>query len=221
VFSVLDPTDTLTQPPRPLANGVFDAITHCINQFLTGEENPLMAASRMATIKELVGIGSAVVKAGSPLELRARLVVAASFALNVIFGLGKDPRRGRHAIGRQLMVKDNSDHGASLAIVGAPFPRSSLQIRKRLLAKAERVFGVENGSEEEKANAFMEKLAAVIPSIGQPLKASDWPGAIVGAGDVAKVTKSVLDSMGRGRFGSKKIGHSGSCQVDLEPGDRQ
>jgi hypothetical protein len=71
VFSLLDPTDALPLPPRPLANGVFDAITHCIDQFLTGEENPLMAASWMATIKELVEIGPAVVKAEPPLELMA------------------------------------------------------------------------------------------------------------------------------------------------------
>jgi hypothetical protein len=67
------------------------------------------------------------------------------------------------------------------------------------------VFGVENGSEEEKANAFIEKLAASIPSIGPPLKGSDWPGAIVGAGDVAKVTKLVLDSIGGRPFGWKKL----------------
>jgi alcohol dehydrogenase YqhD (iron-dependent ADH family) len=205
-FSLLDPAYTRTLPPRQLANGVFDALTHCIDQFLTGEECPLMDAYCLATVRELVDIGPAVVRPDSPLELRARLVVAASFALNLLFGLGKDPCWGIHMIGHQLTVKYDIDHGASLAIVAPPFLKSQLHVRRTLLARAaETVFGVAAGSEEEKANAFIAKLREFIALIGQPLRVSDWKGAVIAPDDVDDVTKLVIDSA-RGRpFGWRQL----------------
>jgi alcohol dehydrogenase YqhD (iron-dependent ADH family) len=202
VFSLLDPTYTLTLPPRQLANGVYDAITHCIDQFLTGQENPLMDSYWLSTIKELVDIGPAVVKDGSPIELRERLIVAASFALNFVFTLGKEGCWAIHMIGHQLTAKYDIDHGASLAIVGPPLLLNQLQTRKKLLARsAEFIFGVTTGTEEEKARAFIQKLKEFIVTIGQPLKVSDWKGAKIGPGDVAEVTKWVMDSMGGKPFG--------------------
>jgi NADP-dependent alcohol dehydrogenase len=34
-FSVLDPSKTLTLPPRQIGNGVVDAFTHIMEQYLT------------------------------------------------------------------------------------------------------------------------------------------------------------------------------------------
>jgi alcohol dehydrogenase YqhD (iron-dependent ADH family) len=206
VFSLLDPAYTATLPPRQLANGVYDAITHCIDQYLTGQENPLMDLYWMSTVKELVTIGPDVVKEGSSLELRERLIVAASFALNFIFTLGKEGCWAIHGIGHMLTAKYDIDHGASLAIVGPPLLASQLEARKSLLAKsAEFVFGVTTGTQEEKAQAFIAKLTEFITSIGQPHKVSDWPGAKISPGDVDEVTKWVWDSVGQKPFGWKGL----------------
>jgi alcohol dehydrogenase YqhD (iron-dependent ADH family) len=102
VFSLLDPAYTLTLPPRQVINGVFDGITHVLDQFLTGQENPLMDSYWLATLKEFVDIGPEVVKEGSSVELRGRLVVACSFALNFVFTLGKESCWAIHMIGHQL-----------------------------------------------------------------------------------------------------------------------
>jgi NADP-dependent alcohol dehydrogenase len=87
VFSLLDPTDALTPPPRPLANGDFDAIITLYRPIPHRRGKPADGRLLDGDDQELVDIGPAVVKARSPLELRARLVVAAGFALNLIFGL--------------------------------------------------------------------------------------------------------------------------------------
>jgi alcohol dehydrogenase YqhD (iron-dependent ADH family) len=202
VFSLLDPTYTLTLPPRQLSNGVFDAIIHCIDQFLTGQEVPLMDLYWMSTIKELVTIGPEVVKEGSPIELRERLMVAASFALNVVFTLGKEECWAIHEIGHQLTAKYGIDHGATLAIVGPPLLLRLIEPRKSLMAKsAEFVFGVRTGTEDEKARAFVEKLKEFIVRIGQPLKVSDWKGATIRPGDVEEVTRWVMNAEGNAPFG--------------------
>jgi alcohol dehydrogenase YqhD (iron-dependent ADH family) len=206
VFSLLDPTYTLTLPPRQVANGVFDGVTHVIDQFLTGEENPLMDAYWLATLKEFVDIGPEVVKAGSSIELRGRLVVACSFALNFVFTLGKEGCWAIHMIGHQLTALYGIDHGATLSIVAPTLLENQFEVRKALLAKsAEFVFGVTTGTVDEKARAFITKLSEFIKAINSPAVVSDVPGVVINPGDVDLLTDLVLQSVGGQPFGWKGL----------------
>ena len=153
-------------------------------------------------MKELVTIGPDVVKEGSSIELHERLIMAASFALNYIFSLGKTGCAAVHGIGHMLTAKYGIDHGATLSICTGPFLETQFEARKELLAEsAEYVFGVTKGTKEEKARAFITELNKFIDSIGQPRKVSEWPGAEIGANDVEEVTKLVMDSQGGKPFG--------------------
>jgi alcohol dehydrogenase YqhD (iron-dependent ADH family) len=202
VFSLLDPNYTMTLPVRQLRNGVYDAITHCIDLFLTGQEVPMMDGYWITTFKELVDIGPEVVKPGSSLELHERLMVACSFALNLIFTLGKEACGAIHAIGHMLTVKYNIDHGASLSIVGPTLLETQLEKRKNLLAKsAEGVFEIRDGTTDEKARAFIQKLREFIVAIGLPTKVSDWEGVVVQPGDVEEVVDLTWTSVGKVPFG--------------------
>jgi alcohol dehydrogenase YqhD (iron-dependent ADH family) len=202
VFSILDPTYTKTLPPRQITNGVFDGVTHIIDQFLTGQENPLMDAYWIATFKEFVDIGADVVKPDLSIELRGRLVIACSFALNFVFTLGKEPCWAIHLIGHQLTALYGIDHGASLSIVAPTLLETQFKHRKNLLAKcAEKVFGVTSGTVEKKARAFIAKLREFITAINSPVKVSDVPGVIIHPGDVDKLTNLVIKSVGGGPFG--------------------
>jgi alcohol dehydrogenase YqhD (iron-dependent ADH family) len=202
VFSLLDPTYTLTLPPRQVSNGVFDGITHVIDQFLTGQENPLMDAYWLATLKEFVDIGPEVVKEGSSIELRGRLVVACSFALNFVFTLGKEGCWAIHLIGHQLTALYGIDHGTTLSIVAPTLLENQLEARKSLLAKCgEFVFGVTTGTVEEKARAFIAKLREFIKAIKIASVVSEVPGVTINPGDVELLTNAVLESVGGGPFG--------------------
>ncbi|KAH0786186.1 alcohol dehydrogenase, iron-containing family protein [Histomonas meleagridis] len=204
VFSLLEPKYTMTLPPRQLRNGVYDAICHCIDQFLTPQELPMMDNFWMSVLKELVDIGPDVVKEGSSLELHERLIIAATFALNLIFTLGKETCWGIHMIGHQLTAKYGIDHGATLAIVTPFFLESQFESRKPLLAKAaEFVFGCK-GTEEEKARGFISEIRKFIVKIGQPTKVSEWPNTKVEEGDLDTVTKMVMDSVGGKPYGFRK-----------------
>jgi alcohol dehydrogenase YqhD (iron-dependent ADH family) len=149
-------------------------------------------------LKELVTIGPDVIKEGSSLELHERLIMAASFALNLIFSLGGDFCGGIHQIGHQLTAKYGIDHGATLSIVSGAFFESQFESRKEnLAAAAEFVFGVTGGSVDDRARAFITELNKFIVLIGQPLKVSDWPGVTIRDGDVEAITKAVIGAAGR------------------------
>jgi alcohol dehydrogenase YqhD (iron-dependent ADH family) len=196
----------MTLPQRQIANGVFDGITHCIDQFMTGEENPLMDRYWLTTMKEFITIGPEVVKPDSSIELRGRLAVACSFALNFLFTLGKAGCWAIHMIGHQITARWGIDHGSSLSIVAPTLLETQLQVRKVLLARsAEFVFGVKTGTVEEKAKAFITKLREFIRVIGTPEKVGDVRGCVVEAGDVEKVTKMVMESVGNQPYGWKGL----------------
>ncbi|KAH0785261.1 alcohol dehydrogenase, iron-containing family protein [Histomonas meleagridis] len=200
-FSLLDPQYTMTLPPRQLRNGVYDAVCHIIDQLITPVENPLMDHFLMSVLKELVDIGPEVVKEGSSIELHERLIIAASFALNYVLVLGKETCWGIHMIGHQLTAEYGIDHGATLAIVTPFLLENQFEPRKTLLAKTgEFVFGC-TGTEEEKARGFIAEMRKFIKAIGQATKVSDWEGAKIKDGDLDKVTKMVMESMGNKPFG--------------------
>jgi alcohol dehydrogenase YqhD (iron-dependent ADH family) len=135
----------------------------------------------LTTLRELV-------EPNPDIELRGRLIVAAAFALNEVFALGKETCWGIHIIGHQLTVKYEIDHGATLSIIAPPFLENQFEPRNTILARsAEAVFDVYDGTPDEKARTFIAKLREFIVRIGLALKVSDWEGA--------KVTRLVITSM--------------------------
>lgn len=81
----------MTLPVKQLQNGIFDAFTHCVDQFLIPVEYPMFDHFWMSVMKELVDIAPDLIKdPNSSMELHEHLIVACSFALNYIFTLPKD-----------------------------------------------------------------------------------------------------------------------------------
>lgn len=192
-FSLIDPQYTMTLPIRQLRNGVFDAFTHCVDQFCYPPLCPMFDNFWMAIMKELVEIGPQVIKENSSLELHERLCVACSFALNNIFILEKQPQWEIHQIGHQLTAYYEIDHGSSLAMIMPHFLESQIDVRKEIFAKcAEFVFGVNNGTLEEKAHAFIRNIRQFIHQLGMAETVSKWEGAKIMPGDVEKVTREVF-----------------------------
>ena len=202
LFSLLDPRYTMTLPLRQIRNGLYDAMCHCIDQVITPASVPMMDNFFFSVMRELVDIGEKLIKPDASIELHARLIQAASFALNFIFTLGKDTCWGIHTIGHQLTAMYEIDHGATLAIVTPHFLKTFVKEREFTMARAaERVFKIHEGSDAEKAKKFIEKISEWIIKIGQPTKVSEWKGAEIKPGDVEKVTKMVMESTGNAPFG--------------------
>lgn len=201
-FSLLDVRYTMTLPVKQIRNGVFDAITHCMDEYLTPQENPLQDLLIMSVFKELVRIGPEVIKENSSKELHERLIMAASFALNDIMTLGVECDWSIHMIGQQLTALYGIDHGATLSICSIPFLESQFDNRKEKYAiSAEYVFGIKEGSIEDKARSFLRELRQFIENIGMPTKVSEVEGVNIEEGDINKCTDMVWSSAGNSSFG--------------------
>ena len=174
-FSLLDPRYTMTLPVRQLRNGVYDALIHCIDRYVTPQIVPMFDNFWMSVVKELIEIGPDVVKEGSSIELHERLIVAALFAINDIFSLEKENDRGIHIIGHMLTAKYGIDHAATLSIIVKPFLENQMHKKIYELARtAEFVYGKHDGTDEEKAQYFVDKFIQFTRDLGMPMKVSDW-----------------------------------------------
>ncbi|TAL56789.1 iron-containing alcohol dehydrogenase [Pandoraea sp.] len=175
-FSILDPRKTFTLPPRQIANGVVDAFTHIIEQYLTYPAGGL-AQDRFAEglLQTLIEIGPRALAEPHDYEVRANLMWVATLALNGLIGAGVPHDWATHMIGHELTARYNIDHARTLAIVLPPM----LQVRRdskraKLLQYAQRVWGITQGSEDARIDAAIERTRAFFESLDVKTRLQDY-----------------------------------------------
>lgn len=175
-FSVLDPTKTYTLPKKQLANGVADAFVHILEQYLTYPVQG-MVQDRYAEglLQTLVEIAPKALETPGDYDSRSNLMWVAAQALNGLIGSGVPQDWATHMIGHELTALYNIDHARTLAIV---LP-SLLHVRRdskraKLLQYAERVWGIRDGSDDERITAAIEQTRAFFEGMGIPTRLSGY-----------------------------------------------
>ena len=175
-FSILDPTKTYTLPPRQVANGVVDAYVHIMEQYLTYPADGLVQ-DRFAEglLQTLIEIGPRLLAEPHDYELRANLMWAATLALNGLIGAGVPQDWSTHMIGHELTAAFDIDHARTLAVVLPSNMQLRLDAKRgKLLQYAERVWGITDGSDEEKIDAAIERTRQFFESLDLPTRLSDY-----------------------------------------------
>lgn len=198
-FSILDPTKTLTLPTRQIANGVVDAYVHIIEQYLTYPANG-MVQDRFAEglLLSLIELGPKVLATPNDYDLRANLMWIATQALNGLIGAGVPQDWSTHMIGHELTALYDIDHARTLAIV---LP-ANLHVRRaskhaKLLQYAERVWGIRDGSDQQRIDAAIAKTAEFFEAMGIKTKLADYElGTAAVDAVVAQLEKHGMTAIG-------------------------
>ncbi|MBW4645594.1 MAG: iron-containing alcohol dehydrogenase [Goleter apudmare HA4340-LM2] len=175
-FSVLDPETTFSLPPRQISNGIVDAYTHVMEQYLTYPVNaPLQDRWAESILKTLIEEGPKTLANSQDYDARANVMWSATLALNGLIGAGVPQDWATHMIGHELTALHGLDHAQTLAIV---LP-STLSIRRdrkwqKLLQYADRVWGIVDGSEEERVNEAIAQTRNFFESVGVRTRLSDY-----------------------------------------------
>lgn len=115
--SFLDPSFTLSVPKDYTAYGIADLIAHSLEAWFGEGDTSLSDRFILAIIKEATKYGPALLNNLNSYDLRARVMYAATCALNGMTAYGKKNMDwGVHAIGHCLSVVHDVPHGASLTI---------------------------------------------------------------------------------------------------------
>lgn len=169
-FSICDPTVVASLPKRQLENGVIDAFTHVMEQYLTFPHDALLQDRFAESILQtLIEIGPGVVQNPSDYKLASNLMWCATMALNGLIQKGVPSDWATHMIGHELTALYEIDHARTLAIIGPNLYRVMFDTKKEKLAQyGERVWNVTGTSVEEKANQAIEKTVEFLISMGMP-----------------------------------------------------
>jgi NADP-dependent alcohol dehydrogenase len=173
-FSICDPTVIQSLPKRQLQNGVVDAFTHVLEQYLTyPQEAMLQDRISEGILQTLVEIGPKVVENPTDYKLASNFMWCATMALNGLIQKGVASDWATHMIGHELTALYGIDHARTLAIVGPNLYRVMFDSKKEKLAQfGKRVFNIKGNSTEEIAEKAIDKLVSFLQEMGMETKLS-------------------------------------------------
>lgn len=167
-FSILDPQVVRSIPERQLANGITDAFTHVLEQYMTFPAGAnLQDRFAESILQTLVEIAPALLKNPADYQIAANFMWCCTMALNGLIQKGVPTDWSIHAIGHELTALFGIDHARTLAIITASHYRYNLETKKEKLAQyGERIWGIREGNLEERAGAAIEKTNTFFQSLG-------------------------------------------------------
>lgn len=175
VFSIVDPTVITSLPKRQLQNGVVDAFTHVLEQYITYPHDALLQ-DRIAEgiLQTLIEIGPDVVENPGDYKLASNFVWSATMALNGLIQKGVPSDWATHMIGHELTALYEIDHARTLAIIGPNLYRVMFETKKDKLAQyGQRVWHIQGNSTEEIAEKAIEKTVEFFHKMGMKTKLSE------------------------------------------------
>ncbi|MBA4319658.1 MAG: NADH-dependent alcohol dehydrogenase [Flavobacterium sp.] len=173
-FSICDPTVIASLPKRQLQNGVVDAYTHVLEQYLTyPHEGYLQDRIAESILQTLIQVGPEVVENPTDYALASNFMWSCTMALNGLIQKGVPSDWATHMIGHELTALYGIDHARSLAIIGPNLYRVMFETKKGKLAQyGKRIFDL-TGTEDEIANEAINKTVAFFHNMGMQTKLSD------------------------------------------------
>ena len=175
-FSVLDPEVIKSIPVRQLRNGIVDAYTHVLEQYMTYPANAwLQDRFAESILQTLIEVAPKILADPSNYEAAANFMWSCTMALNGLIQKGVPTDWATHMIGHELTALYNIDHAMTLAIIFPNLYRNRFDNKKEKLAQyGERVWNITEGSIEEKANAAIERTVAWLHELGVKTRLSEY-----------------------------------------------
>ena len=196
-FSICDPTVIQSLPKRQLQNGVVDAYTHVLEQYLTyPHEGYLQDRIAESILQTLIQVGPEVVANPEDYALASNFMWSCTMALNGLIQKGVPSDWATHMIGHELTALYGIDHARTLAVVAPNLYRVMFETKKGKLAQyGKRIFDL-TGTDDEIANEAITKTVEFFHTMGMDTKLSDYTK------DFDKTADFVVDRFkGRGWLG--------------------
>ena len=183
VFSILDPQVVKSIPQKQIANGLADAFTHVLEQYVTYPVEALLQDRFAESILQtLVEVAPVILKNPSDYKAASNFMWSCTMALNGLIQKGVPSDWSIHAMGHELTALFNIDHARTLAIITKSHYTHNFDSKKEKLAQlAERVWNVKEGTLEEKAIAGINNIEKFFHSLGIKTKLSEYTQDFEGA----------------------------------------
>ena len=185
--SFLNPEYTFSVDRNYTAYGLTDIIAHALEVYFGSGNAPLSDKFIISIIKEVIEISHDLLDNLENYELRARMMYAATNALNGLTLFGKEAGDwGVHSLGHILSLMYDTPHGASLSVMYPAWLKCKLkEIQEPLIIFGKEVFGIQEPLE------IIEALRQYFISIGSPINLQEANIPLV---EVTKIKRVMLEN---------------------------
>ena len=170
-FSILNPEYTYTVPKYQMVSGIFDTMSHLMEQYFSGEDDNTTDYLIEGILDSLIHSAREALKDSESYQARSNIMWCATLGLNTLTGLAKTQDWEVHMIEHQLGAYTDCAHGAGLAAVSVPYYRYIAPYGlDKFVRFAQKVWKVDTTgmSKEQAAMAGIDKLADFIRELGLP-----------------------------------------------------
>ena len=168
-FTVLNPRFTFTVPKRQMVAGIFDIMSHILEQYFSGEDDNTSDYLAEGLMHSLIHSSRIAVKNPEDYEARSNIMWTATWALNTLIAMGKTTDWEVHMLGHAVGTLTDATHGMTLSAVSLPYYRLILPYGLKKFARfATNVWGIpaDGKSDEQLANEGLSALEAWMREIG-------------------------------------------------------
>lgn len=185
--SFLNPEFTFSVNQEYTAYGITDIIAHALEAYFGSGDSPLSDKFIFAIIQEMLEIAHPLLNNLNNYQLRARMMYAATNALNGLTLNGKKAGDwGVHALGHILSLLYDTPHGASLSIMYPAWMNCKLDtIREPLIRLGEVIFG------ETEPKMIIEKFSTFFVSINSPIRLAE---AGISLDEIPKIRQTMIEN---------------------------
>ena len=175
-FSILDPTVINSIPKRQLENGLADAFTHVLEQYMTYPIGAnLQDRFAESILINIIETAPRILSAQTDYKAQCEFMWSCTMALNGLIQKGVPNDWAIHAMGHELTALYGIDHARTLAILTKQHYTYNIESKKDKLAQyAERVWGLKSDSKTDLAEQAIEKTNEFFHSIGIDTKLSEY-----------------------------------------------
>ena len=208
-FSVLNPEFTLTLPKYQMVSGIFDIMSHILEQYFSGEDDNTSDYIMEGLLRSLIHSSKIAVENPNDYEARSNIMWIATWALNTLVAKGKSTDWMVHMIGQSVGAYTDATHGMTLAAVSLPYYKHILPYGLQKFKRyAINVWGVNpnDKSDEETALQGLDAMENYMRSLGLVMNITELG-----------VTEDMLDGIADGSFimdgGYKILSHDEIVEI--------
>ena len=168
-FAVLNPRYTFSLPHRQMVAGIFDTMSHIMEQYFSGDDDSTSDYLAEGLMRSVIASSRVAVKDPENYEARSNLMWSATWALNTLIGEGKSQDWMVHMIGQAIGAYTDATHGMTLSGVSEAYYRHIMKYALKRFARFAHVvweIPTEGKSDEQLASEGIDALAAWIKEIG-------------------------------------------------------
>ena len=160
-FSILNPAYTFTVPQYQTVAGIYDIMSHILEQYLSGNDDNTSDYIAEGLMRSLIVSSRQVLANPEDYESRSNIMWTATWALNGLIACGKPTDWMVHMLGQAVAAYTDATHGHTLSAVSGAYYRllisRSADAVKKFCRLAEHVWNVSSNGKNEK-DVAMEGL---------------------------------------------------------------